>query len=316
MDPNEPYISIVNESTIILTIQNNECIDLYKELNKIFHLEFAYNEHKYNWSSYVIKIIKKIEPTQIYINKDKLKSIEPKKIAVESKQITFELSKNPVYQLFIINLKRRPDRKNNIIEQFKNMKNIHSSIQLIFFEAYNEKCGRIGCAKSHIALINYAKQNNMKYIIVVEDDFLFNPRITVDKFYEILETLTTNTNQYKIFNGSPTFWDKRNSLQLIHKYNSMLPQYYFIEFGQTTTFMVYTSECYEDIIKYYDPVISELHIDQYLSHTFVQLCYDMYICYQRAGYSDITNTETDHDEFITSAETFYKNIYILPNRTI
>lgn len=213
------------------------------------------------------------------------------------------LDENKYIDIFVINLKQRTDRKISIIEQFKKFK----KIKLNFFEAYKETDGRIGCAKSHIALINHAQRRNMNYIIVIEDDFIFNEKI-IDKFYFIIQTLIREHKTYDIFNGSPTFWDKRDTLDEICKYISPIRNFYNITNAQKTTFMIYTKKIYNRVLNGYDPFLSQLHIDQFLANTFIQLCYEQYICYEKAGYSNIANKNIDNIEYIKQNEDFYINL--------
>ena len=79
--------------------------------------------------------------------------------------------------VFYINLDTRPDRK---IEVEKQLAKLNWSFNR--FEACkppdpnNPHGGRIGCTLSHLNLLKYAKQTNLPYVVVIEDDILFkNP---------------------------------------------------------------------------------------------------------------------------------------------
>ena len=73
----------------------------------------------------------------------------------------------------------------------------------------------------------------MPYIIVVEDDFIFNENISVDEFYNVLDIITSNSDKYEIFNGSPTFWDQRNSIHCVKKYKSFNDDFNLITNGHS-----------------------------------------------------------------------------------
>lgn len=106
--------------------------------------------------------------------------------------------------IYIINLKRRSDRKENIIKQLEKLeiKNYDfleavDGLSLEIKEKYNEiknininnpisTCGHFGCLLSHINAITLAKQNNYENIMILEDDIFFN-----DNFIE-------NINKIKI----------------------------------------------------------------------------------------------------------------------
>ena len=96
--------------------------------------------------------------------------------------------------VYVINLKHRTDRKEKMIKKFERFKNIN----LKFIEAIEHNNGTIGCFKSHKKCIEIGKENNMEYIIVIEDDTIpckyFETRLN-----SILEYL--NNNNFDIFLG-------------------------------------------------------------------------------------------------------------------
>ena len=212
--------------------------------------------------------------------------------------------KNGKYDFYIINLYNRKDRYNHILNIFNNY-----DFNLYFIDGFEEIVGRIGCNKSHLYAINYAKNNNMPYIIVLEDDFIFNDDITKDEFNNILYILTTNSNKYDIFNGSPTFWDQRNSLYNVKKYKSFNDDFHFITHGQKATFVIYTYNMYDKMINEFNPN-TDLYNDQYIAHNFKQLCYKKYLCYELNNYSNIVQKQVDNTPFIKSQEEFYKNMIV------
>lgn len=83
-----------------------------------------------------------------------------------------------------INLEHRKDRKDQILNELKKMKVPEQKIHRI--DAVHEKYnGHIGCAKSHIKALEYAKKNKEKMVIIFEDDFIFTQNIeTVNKRIE------------------------------------------------------------------------------------------------------------------------------------
>ena len=70
--------------------------------------------------------------------------------------------------IFVINLIKCIDRKNQIIQDFS----LYKEVQLHFIEAIKTDNGAIGCFLSHKKCVEIAKERNMKYIIVLEDDCL------------------------------------------------------------------------------------------------------------------------------------------------
>ena len=72
-----------------------------------------------------------------------------------------------------INLKNREDRKKQIIGELKKINIPDSKIHRIdaVYKKYN---GHIGCCKSHIKALKYAKEHKFKTVIIFEDDFVFS----------------------------------------------------------------------------------------------------------------------------------------------
>ena len=123
-------------------------------------------------------------------------------------------------KIIYINLDHRKDRKKQILNEFKKM-NIESN-KIYRIDAVHEKYnGHIGCAKSHIKTLNYAKENNFKNILVFEDDFVF----TLDKnnVQDKLNTFLNKnegkwdvvqlTSHYKTFRNN----DEENDVRLVNK---------------------------------------------------------------------------------------------------
>lgn len=126
-------------------------------------------------------------------------------------------------KILYINLDHRKDRNKQILNEFNkldiNKDKIHR-IQAVH-EKYN---GHIGCAKSHIKALNYAKKNNYKRILIFEDDFVFtlkkkeiNERL--NKFlndYDGKWDVVQLTSVYKSFRNNKKLEDI-NNVDLINK---------------------------------------------------------------------------------------------------
>ena len=72
-----------------------------------------------------------------------------------------------------INLANRIDRKQNIETQF----NWWTQEKIHRIDAIKEKDGALGCGKSHLKALQYARTIDSEYIMVIEDDFQW----TMDK---------------------------------------------------------------------------------------------------------------------------------------
>ena len=126
-------------------------------------------------------------------------------------------------KILYINLKHRKDRNEQILNEFKKMNINKNKIHRI--DAVHEKYnGHIGCAKSHIKAINYAKEQKFKRILIFEDDFVFtydNNQIN-DRFKKFLNKyegkwdVVQLTSVYKSFRNNKNPQDINNAF-LINK---------------------------------------------------------------------------------------------------
>jgi glycosyl transferase family 25 len=73
-----------------------------------------------------------------------------------------------VDHIFYINLDKRTDRKEAIEKQLKEY-----GLPFERFSAISDPFGAVGCSKSHLAVIQMAKQRGYKRVMILEDDFTF-----------------------------------------------------------------------------------------------------------------------------------------------
>jgi glycosyl transferase family 25 len=81
-----------------------------------------------------------------------------------------------------INLYSRPDRKQHVENQLKNI-----GINAERFNAIKLANGAIGCSMSHLKILETAKANNWDHVLIVEDDILFtDPKLFIKQFNKFL----------------------------------------------------------------------------------------------------------------------------------
>ena len=91
---------------------------------------------------------------------------------------------NNISNVFYINLEDRIDRKKNVEEQLNKL-----GWKYTRFNAIKNKFGRVGCSLSHLKLLQNAKENNLPYIVIVEDDIQFtNIDLFKKQIYEFLNS--------------------------------------------------------------------------------------------------------------------------------
>ena len=98
-------------------------------------------------------------------------------------------------------LDTRPDRKVFFENQMKML-----GMKATRFNAIKNNCGAIGCSLSHLALLKYAKEQNMDHILIMEDDIMFlNPKhfihnlnnfLSKHKDFDVLLIAGNNMGEY------------------------------------------------------------------------------------------------------------------------
>ena len=204
--------------------------------------------------------------------------------------IVFVNTNNP-YNLYLINLVHRKDKRDKFLENIpQNLFNVN------IFNAVKHVNGANGCSLSHLSLIKYAKNKNLPYIIVVEDDALF--RFNSSKLKEILDLLISNLDKWEIFNGSPTFHFHEDIFNISSVYESFNSIFLDSEFCLSTSFIIYNANSYDKMLSFN----FSSPIDLYITNNFIQTFYkEGPINVQDVSYSDIQNSNTGQD---------YSNMFI------
>lgn len=212
------------------------------------------------------------------------------------------------YNSYVINLKSREDRRKIFIENFKDY-----DINISFFDAIEHNKGYIGCGLSHLYLIQYAKYNNLPYIIVFEDDSKL--LINNEDFVRMIDILINNLDKWEIFNGCPSFWDKRNNINSLNVINSFNGEFVNVNWGQSTSFMIYNQSSYDKMLSYK----FKEQIDQFISITFIQTIYkDKPVSIQLSSYSNVGNTNTtkNYENFFIQQYDIIKKKKIISQKKI
>jgi len=93
--------------------------------------------------------------------------------------------------VYYINLESRTDRKQEIEEELNKM-----GLKYNRFNAIQNDYGIIGCTQSHLEVLKDAKRNNLKNVLIFEDDFLF--LISKERFFEQITSFFDQNNDYDV----------------------------------------------------------------------------------------------------------------------
>lgn len=181
----------------------------------------------------------------------------------------------------VINLKRRTDRKEKMINKFKN-----STFDLEFIEGV-ETAGNShrGIGASFKKIVQMAKDNNLPSVLIFEDDTL--PEENMDKNWEICKKwLDSNKDKWEVFFGSARTDGHNQTINIVETLENGIKLVNF-SYNLTLNWTYLNSSAYDKLLEWniekYGP------IDKYLGNInyFKNL-----ICYPFLGLqeSDVSNS--------------------------
>jgi len=202
---------------------------------------------------------------------------------------------------FYINLNSRVDRK-LYVEQQLDLLGIRDNVKR--FNAIHNINGRIGCSLSHLKCIQMAKEQNMEFVLILEDDVSF---LLPDDFVENVNKFLSNLkNKWDVLllagNNLPPFTTNDEvSIRVSH--------------CQTTTGYIVRQHYYDTLIANIKEGVAKLMktpehhyffaIDKYWIHLQKQHRWMLLvplIVVQRPDYSDIEKRYTDYQRLMTSVD--------------
>ena len=105
--------------------------------------------------------------------------------------------------ILYINLEKRQDRKESILNEFMRMDIPDNFIHRID-AIYVKECGHLGCTKSHLKALEYAKEKGFKNVLILEDDFIFQlPKERV--FFMFMQFIKEHKQNWDVFMFT-TYW--------------------------------------------------------------------------------------------------------------
>ncbi len=154
-----------------------------KILTTMMENKIKLNDDLYEFESYsftdTLDKTKILQVKYIGYNSDIRNSMKNKHYSLNYKNNLFFNSPLEYFdKIIIINLEHRKDRKTHILNEFKKL--CISMDKIEFIEAiYNKMNGVMGCTMSHIKSVEYAINNNLNNVLIVEDDFCFPENINM-----------------------------------------------------------------------------------------------------------------------------------------
>lgn len=187
-----------------------------------------------------------------------------------------------IEKVVYINLAKRRDRN----EHMKQMTNLFGD-KVIRFEAIEENPGYLGCARSHIGVLELAIQENWKNVLVLEDDAEWN---CIEKSYKKLEALTTRSYDVILLGGVAVH---KNTVDKV--YSSQTATSYLIQNHYYMTLLANFKEAYSGLLQEgYGKFAIDQHWKQLQKKDNWYILSDPCMIYQRPDYSDIEQNHVDY----------------------
>jgi GR25 family glycosyltransferase involved in LPS biosynthesis len=122
-----------------------------------------------------------------------------------------KINKYLLENVYYINLKESKDRR---IETEEELRKMNWKFQR--FDGIKVKDGRLGVCLSHLKVIEMAKQNNLEYVVVVEDDIQFlEPEKYNNMLMNFKDFMNSNNVEYDVLLFAANIPDKINGVKPI-----------------------------------------------------------------------------------------------------
>lgn len=203
------------------------------------------------------------------------------------------------YDVHYINLDKRVDRKEQIEEQFKSS----TLFKLRRFSAVlKEDDGAIGCTFSHLKLLKKAIDENMEYIIIIEDDFVATNMKLLER--KVSKTIRLASDFDVLLLGGnivpPYTKNSNDTIQVTHSQTTvgyMVKKHYFQRlYDNIKQGLYYLMKMPEQRVKY---AIDKFWIQLQKKDKWIMIFPLM--VYQRESYSDIEKRNTDYKSLMLDA---------------
>lgn len=195
-----------------------------------------------------------------------------------------------------INLPHRTDRKANFLSQSKK----YNLGDFEFFNAINGNNvtnpypilnGAFGLILSNLEILKKAKQDNLKNILIIEDDCVFNDEIKNIKSY--MDLLPNDWDMFYLGGNHNIWWNGTNPPEVVNE--KIIKLHYTF----TTHFVLINSRMFDILINELSKFSNPIDV----IYTYIQKNYNVYctknnIANQLEGFSDIENKFVDYSNVI------------------
>ena len=210
---------------------------------------------------------------------------------------------------YVINLDERTDRWNKIQETFKNR-----PFNIERISAVKNEIGLLGCTMSFVKAVEKAKENNLPYILIMEDDC--KPKDNFDTLWPtIKDWLEKNMDKWEIFIGGNTAYafNDVSTIKPLCKIDENIKLYYTII--STAHFFCINSSVYDKYIDVKQYLTKELFQNQVHTSDRWPNIQKMkivtpvpFIAIQEESYSDTTRKDENYTSMFDTSERLISSI--------
>ena len=199
---------------------------------------------------------------------------------------------------FVINLDKRKDRWEQIQKDFK-----PHPFFLQRFSAIKNDRGWIGCGLSHMRIVQMAKEANMPYVLIVEDDCYPTQYM---KYWGIIKHwLHVNKDKWDLFLGGNCYYyfrssdDNRDTIKPACKLNNTIDLYYTKL--MCTQFLYINSSAYDKYLEW--EIEQAAPVDMWPDSVGLRTISCVpFISIQQKDYSDIRGYVKDYNNVFSNSE--------------
>jgi len=180
---------------------------------------------------------------------------------------------------YIINLKHRTDRYDHMVNEMEKLPVSYEFVEGIIDETKT-------CFQSHKKCISLAKENNLPYVLVLEDDAMFTENV--------VEIFKKTFNEVQQLNWDMFYLGANLQSPATRISNSLVKLT-----GAYTTHAYIVHERFYDMILnliHYNREI-DVHYRDLMSNHNIYMC-DPMVAYQLPSYSDLQNSHRDYNSMI------------------
>jgi glycosyl transferase family 25 len=187
-----------------------------------------------------------------------------------------------IEKVVYINLEKRQDRN----EHMKTMTETFGN-KVLRFDAIQETPGYLGCAQSHIRVLELAVRENWKNVLILEDDAEWN---SLEKNYKRLQDLSTQQYDVLLLGGVAVHKDNTERV-----YSSQTATSYLIQNHYYSTLLANFKQAYVGLKeKGYGSFAIDQHWKQLQRVDRWYIISNPCMIYQKPDYSDIEQQYVDY----------------------